>query len=148
MSNCEVQNNGTEAFSFDNAITKTDFEQKLNAQLNGLRNSEAYKDMDEEELEAKALCDIFTLNSGYQGPLVRARVSDGKYYATMLIVDKKILEPGERASVSILVCPTNNNTSLQYYYKNTPFGNTIVFGQQTAVQAFLSRAGALLRAVK
>lgn len=148
LSNCEVKNNGTEAVSFDNAITKTDFEQKLNAQRNGLRNSEEYKDMDEDELTAKAISDIFLLNPEYQVPLVRARVSDANYYSTMLIVDKKILEPGERASVSILVCPTSDYTSLQYYYKNTPIGNTIVFGQQTAVQAFLSRAGELLRAVK
>ena len=122
---------------FDGAITKSEYDSLYQSQLKGLRNS--HPDAPEDELRANAAWQIFLK---HQTDTIRAGLTDGKNWETMIVVDDTIvLQPGEKKNLTVYVCPKAGNSTVRYYYYNKSIGNTIIYDGGTAVQTFLSRAG-------
>lgn len=143
---CAVTNNGTTAVTLENAITKSEYEELLKTWKTTLKA--AYLNDSDDEILAKSICNIFVQDSNkYQNRTVWARTADGNYYTTVLVVDKKTVEPGERVEVSVLAMLPKSGTTVTYFYKGTSFSTAIPY-TGTAVQSMLSRFASLFRSVK
>lgn len=143
---CGVTNNGTTAVTLENAITKSEYEELLNKWKTTLKAK--YPNDSDDEILAKSICNIFVEDgSKYQNRTVWARTADGDYYTTVLVVDKKTIEPSEKVEVSVLAMLPKSGTTVTYFYKGTSFSTAIPY-TGTAVQSMLSRFASLLRPVK
>lgn len=144
-SNCMVKNQGTSSFVMNKAVLASDFEEVLTriAQSVAKQNPNAT----EEEL-TKLTLQAYVKNM--EDTTVMVKVGS-TYYKAALLVDKKVVAPGDEAKVYVMALLPAGGGTLQYCYNGKPFTMLIQYPEgayATATQSMASNFASLFRAVK
>ena len=144
-SNCMVKNQGTSSFVMNNAVLASDFEEVLTriAQSVAKQNPNAT----EEEL-TKLTLQAYVKNM--EDTTVMVKVGS-TYYKAALLVDQKVVAPGDEAKVYVMALLPAGGGTLQYCYNGKPFTMLIQYPEgayATATQSMVSNFASLFRAVK
>ena len=144
-SNCMVKNQGTSSFVMNKAVLASDFEEVLTriAQSVAKQNPNAT----EEEL-TKLTLQAYVKNM--EDTTVMVKVGS-TYYKAALLVDQKVVAPGDEAKVYVMALLPAGGGTLQYCYNGKPFTMLIQYPEgayATATQSMASNFASLFRAVK